>query len=40
MTIHTVIGNQLEARDPIEVSQFYNAMRIKITNLCDTISDH
>jgi len=27
IAIHTVVENQLEARDPIEVYQFYNAMR-------------
>jgi hypothetical protein len=27
IAIHAVVENQLEARDPIEVYQFYNAMR-------------
>ena len=35
--IHTVIENQLEARDPIEVFQFYNAMRKKKCSHHDTI---
>jgi hypothetical protein len=29
ITIHTVVENQLAAKDPIEVFQFYNAMRKK-----------
>lgn len=37
ITIHTVIENQLEARDPIEVLQFYNAMRKKKCSHHDTI---
>ncbi len=37
ITIHTVIENQLTARDPLEVYQFYNAMRKKKCSHHDTI---
>lgn len=37
ITIHTVIENQLAVRDPIEVFQFYNAMRKKKCSHHDTI---
>jgi hypothetical protein len=34
---HTIVENQLEARDPIEVYQFYNSMRKKKVSRHDTI---
>jgi hypothetical protein len=37
ITIHTVVVNQLAARDPLEVYQFYNAMRNKKCSHHDTI---
>jgi hypothetical protein len=37
ITIHTVVENQLAAKDPIEVFQFYNAMRKKKCSHHDTI---
>ncbi len=37
ITIHTAIENQLAAKDPIEVFQFYNAMRKKKCSHHDTI---
>lgn len=37
ITIHTAVANQLAARDPIEVYQFYNAMRNKKCSRHDTI---
>ena len=37
ITIHTVIENQLAARDPIAAFQFYNAMRKKKCSHHDTI---
>ena len=37
ITIHTVIENQLTGRDPLEVFQFYNAMRKKKCSHHDTI---
>lgn len=37
ITIHTVVANQLAARDPIEVYQFYNAMRNKKCSHHDTV---
>ena len=37
ITIHTVVENQLAARAPIEVYQFYNAMRKKKCSHHDTI---
>lgn len=37
ITIHTIVENQLAAKDPIEVFQFYNAMRKKKCSHHDTI---
>ena len=37
ITIHTVVENQLAAKDPIEVFQFYNALRKKKCSRHDTI---
>ena len=37
ITFHVVVENQLEARDPIEVYQFYNSMRKKRYPRHDTI---
>jgi len=37
VTFHTIVENQLEARDPIEVYQFYNSMRKKKVSRHDTI---
>jgi len=37
ITIHTVVENQFAAKDPIEVFQFYNAMRKKKCSHHDTI---
>ena len=37
ITIHTVVENQLAAKDPIEVFQFYNAMRKKKCSHHETI---
>ena len=37
ITFHTIVENQLEARDPIEVYQFYNSMRKKKVSRHDTI---
>jgi hypothetical protein len=37
ITIHTVVENQLAAKDPIEVFQFYNAMRKKKCSPHDAI---
>jgi len=37
ITIHTAVENQLAAKDPIEVFQFYNAMRKKKCSHHDTI---
>jgi len=37
ITIHSVIENQLAAKDPIEVFQFYNAMRKRKCSHHDTI---
>jgi len=37
ITIHAVIENQLAAKDPIEVFQFYNSMRNKKCSHHDTI---
>ncbi len=37
ITIHTVVENQLEAKDPIEAFQFYNAMRKKHLSHHETI---
>ena len=37
ITIHTAVENQLAAKDPIEVYQFYNAMRKKKCSHHDTI---
>ena len=37
ITIHTAVENQLAAKDPIEVLQFYNAMRKKKCSHHDTI---
>ena len=33
VTFHAIVENQLEARDPIEVYQFYNTMRKKRKNI-------
>lgn len=37
ITFHTIVENQLEAKDPIEVYQFYNSMRKKKVSHHDTI---
>jgi hypothetical protein len=37
ITIHTAVKNQLTAKDPIEIFQFYNAMRKKKCSRHDTI---
>jgi len=37
ITIHTAVENQLAAKDPIEVFQFYNTMRKKKCSHHDTI---
>ena len=37
ITIHSIVENQLAARDPIEAFQFYNAMRKKKCSHHDTI---
>jgi len=37
ITFHVVVENQLEGRDPIEVYQFYNAMRKKKLSRHDVI---
>ncbi|MDL1961753.1 MAG: DUF1841 family protein [Deltaproteobacteria bacterium] len=37
ITFHTIVENQLQARDPIEVYQFYNSMRKKKVSRHDTI---
>ncbi len=37
ITIHTAVENQLKAKDPIQVLQFYNAMRKKKCSHHDTI---
>ena len=37
ITFHSIVENQLKARDPIEVFQFYNAMRKKKTSRHETI---
>ncbi|MCK4727824.1 MAG: DUF1841 family protein, partial [Desulfobacterales bacterium] len=37
VTFHSIVENQLEARDPIEVYQFYNSMRKKKVSRHDTI---
>ncbi len=37
ITIHTAVANQLAARDPLEVFQFYNAMRKKKWSHHDSI---
>ena len=37
ITFHTIVENQLEARNPIEVYQFYNSMRKKKVSRHDTI---
>ncbi len=37
ITFHSIVENQLKDRDPIEVFQFYNAMRKKKTSHHDTI---
>jgi hypothetical protein len=37
ITIHTVVENQLAAKDPVEVFQFYNAMRKKKCSHHETI---
>ncbi len=37
ITLHTIVENQLEARDPIEAYQFYNAMRKKKASHHDTV---
>ena len=37
ITIHTAVEDQLAAKDPIEVLQFYNAMRKKKCSHHDTI---
>jgi hypothetical protein len=37
VTFHTIVENQLEARNPIEVYQFYNSMRKKKVSRHDTI---
>jgi len=37
ITIHTVVENQLKAKDPIEAYQFYNSMRRRKVSRHDTI---
>ena len=37
ITLHSAVERQLEARDPIEVYQFYNSMRKKKSSHHDTI---
>ena len=37
ITLHTIVENQLDEKDPVEVFQFYNAMRKKKYSRHDTI---